>query len=1008
MFRPMAICAQCGVESPDGFRFCGGCGAPLAEAQAPRQARKVVTALFCDVTGSTALGEQLDPEVLRGVLNRYFEVMRGVIEHHGGTVEKFIGDAVMAVFGIPRVHEDDALRAVLAAAEIRERLPAIAEKVGVSLRFRTGVNTGPVLMGGGENLAVGDAVNVAARLEQAAEPGEIILGAETVQLVRDAVEIGEARLLELKGKSEPVAAYPLLAISRGPQRQFTTTMVGRENELGRLKNVFAQAVQDGSCQQFTVLGSAGVGKSRLASEFLAGLDAEVVRGRCLSYGEGITYWPLVEILKRLGTLPTGDAGRPLRSLLGETNESASAEEIAWGFRKLLEQVAQQRPLVCVFDDLHWAAETLLDLVEHVGDLSRDAPILLLCMARPELLERRPSWGGGKWNATTILLEPLGAAETEQLMSELGGVPEELRERIVGSAEGNPLFLEEMLALVRDSGGERVEVPPTIQALLAARLDQLEAAERAVLERGSVEGRIFHRGAALALAEGDGHIDQRLLALVRKELVRPVRPQFQDDDAYRFRHLLIRDAAYDALPKATRAALHRRFADWLEEHADQVVELDEILGYHLEQAARYGQELGHADAQLCEQAAAHLAASGRHALDRGDERTAAGLFERALALTRPLRLDVHLELDLARAIPSRPREAAALAAAAAQRAAATGDAAGEALALTVAAYHEGVVEKQPPERLEARAQAALPLLERVGDHAGLAEVWHMLGFGVASMRGHWAEQAYAEEQALLHARRAGRPWQPVGFALPLVIGSVPAADALERLDQFASDPTPYTLLYRAWLLAMLDRIGEAQSLALQAHERRREQTGRQHALWPLAEIAVLAGNLDEAARHLRTFCDWLEANENYGFLPTFALRLGRVLCLLGRYNDAEPLARRARELAREQDAVPQSLWRQVQALVSSAGAEHAEAEQLAREAVAIITERTDGLQWQGDALCDLAEVLAAGGRRQESVEALSEALDRYDRKQVIPLARRVRERLGTVQQTQLAKRDDVLG
>ena len=530
-------------------------------------------------------------EVLRGVLNRYFEEIRGIIERHGGTVEKFIGDAVMAVFGIPRVHEDDALRAVRAAAEIRDRLPVVAEEVGVALRFRTGVNTGPVLMGEGENLAIGDAVNVAARLEQAAEPGEIVIGDETLRLVRDAVEVETLEPLELKGKSERVAAYRLVSVSGQLERRFATPMVGRDRELRRLHDTFGQAVHDRSCQLFTVLGSAGVGKSRLAAEFLAGLDAQVVRGRCLSYGEGITYWPVVEVLKQLDALPVGDAVRPLRSLLGETDEPAVADEIAWGFRKLLEQEAQERPLVCVFDDVHWGEETLLDLVEHVADLSRDAPILLLCMARAELLERRPSWGGGKWNATTVLLEPLDAAETERLVSELGGVSDELKERIVRVAEGNPLFLEEMLALVRDSGGEAVVVPPTIQALLAARLDQLEPAERAVLERGSVEGRTFHRGAVAALADGDGQVDQRLVSLVRKQLVRPDRPQFPEEDAYRFRHLLIRDAAYDALPKAVRADLHGRFAAWLEQHGSELVELDEILGYHLEQAARYREELG---------------------------------------------------------------------------------------------------------------------------------------------------------------------------------------------------------------------------------------------------------------------------------------------------------------------------------------------------------------------------------------------------------------------------------
>ena len=956
-----------------------------------------MTALFCDVTGSTSLGEQLDPEVLRGVMDRYFEVIRAVIERHGGTVEKFIGDAVMAVFGIPRVHEDDALRAVRAAAEIRERLPAVAEEVGAALRFRTGVNTGAVLMGEGENLAIGDAVNVAARLEQAAEPGEIVIGEETLALVRAVVEVGEERQLELKGKSERVAAYPLLAVAGALERRFSTPMVGRENELEHLRVVFNQAVRDRSCRLFTVLGSAGVGKSRLVAEFIAGLEARVVRGRCLSYGDGITYWPVVEVLNQLGTLPEGDAARPVRSLLGETDQAASAEEIAWGFRKLLEQEAQAQPLAVVLDDLQWAEETLLDLVEHVAELSRDAPLLLLCMARPELLERRASWGGGKWNATTVLLEPLDAAETERLLLELGGVSDELRERIVRVAEGNPLFVEEMLALVHHSPDDKVEVPPSIQALLAARLDQLDPAERAVLERGSVEGRSFHRGAVVALADGDGRVDQQLLALVRKELLRPDRPVFEGDDAYRFRHLLIRDAAYDALPKTVRADLHRRFAGWLEQHGSDLVELDEILGYHLEQAARYLDELGRPDPQLALAAGDRLATAGRHALARGDDHAAARLLERALELTRPLRVDVHLELDLTSALFGRPREAGALAAAAAERAAAAGDAVGEAYALAVAAFHEAWVEKLGPDRLEARIRAALPLLEDAGDHAGLAAVWHMLGFGVANTRGRWGEQADAEERALRHARLAGRPWQPVGFALPLVLGPVPAGEALERLDELAPDPTPHTLAFRCWLVAMLDRVDEAWVRALQAHERLLEQTGRAVSCWPLAEIAVLAGNLDDAARHLRTFCDWLDEQESYTSLSTFLPKLGRVLCALGRYNEAEPLARRGRELGDEQDAVTQALWRQVQALVHASRGEQAEAERLAREAVAI-TENTDSPWWQGEALCDLADVLQAAGRHDEAAAALREALDRYERKQIIPLVRRTSERIAMLEET----------
>src|SRR5690349_15429286 len=325
--------------------------------------RKTVTVVFCDVTGSTALGESTDPEALRALLARYFERMKGIVESHGGSVEKFIGDAVMAVFGVPVSHEDDALRACRAAIEMRDAFPELG------IAGRIGVNTGEVVTGTEERLATGDAVNVAARLEQAAQPGDVLVGEATFALVREAVEVEPVEPLELKGKSEPVPAFRLLSVREGGERRFATAMVGRETELRRLRDAFHQSVQNRSCQLFTVLGSAGVGKSRLAAEFLGDLDGRVVRGRCLSYGEGITYWPVVEILKQLATLPEGDAARPLRFVLGESETPAAAADIAWGFRKLLEQEAQAQQLVCVLDDLHWAEKTLLDLVEHVADLS---------------------------------------------------------------------------------------------------------------------------------------------------------------------------------------------------------------------------------------------------------------------------------------------------------------------------------------------------------------------------------------------------------------------------------------------------------------------------------------------------------------------------------------------------------------------------------------------------------------------------------------------------------------
>src|SRR5918996_3061308 len=564
----MRICPACGHKNSDRAKFCEECAAPLDVAPAAREQRKTVTVIFCDVTGSTALGESTDPEALRALLARYFERMKRVVERHGGTVEKFIGDAVMAVFGVPQVHEDDALRACRAALEMRAALP----ELGVEARI--GLNTGEVVTGTAERLATGDAVNVAARLEQAAAPGEILLGEPTLELVRDAVEAEAVAPLELKGKAKPVPAFRLLAVAGDGERRHASRFVGRARELAALVEAWEEARSEPSCRLVTVVGDAGVGKTRLVSEFLADLDARVVRGRCLSYGEGITYWPVVEVVKQLRTLPADPAAaHPLRSLLGQVEEGTSAEEIAWAFRKLLEQEA---PLVCLFEDIHWAEETFLDLVEHVALLSSGSSILLVCLARPELTERRPQW------PLALRLEPLPDADAHALL------PDKLAE------------------VVRASEGE-VAVPPTLHALLHARLDQLEQPEREVLERGAVEGEVFHRGAVRALS-ADGQVTPRLAALVRRELIRPDRTQVPADDAFRFRHLLIRDAAYEALPKATRADLHERFAVWLETKGTELVELDEILGYHLEQAVRYKQELGRRDPDLAERASERLAAA----------------------------------------------------------------------------------------------------------------------------------------------------------------------------------------------------------------------------------------------------------------------------------------------------------------------------------------------------------------------------------------------------------------
>jgi class 3 adenylate cyclase/tetratricopeptide (TPR) repeat protein len=936
--------------------------------------RKIVTVLFCDVVGSTTVGESVDPEALQGLLARYFERMKALVESHGGSVEKFIGDAVMAVFGVPRVHEDDALRACRAAVEMRAAFP----ELGVQARI--GVNSGEVVTGTEERLATGDAVNIAARLQNAADPDEILIGEATLELVRGAVLVEPVDPLELKGKAEPVRAHRLRLLLDTPERSHDSRFVGRDGEMEITREAWQRAQVEQQCELVTLVGDPGIGKSRLAAEAVAEIGARIVRGRCVPYGEGITYWPVVEVVKQLDALPSDPAAAAaISSLLGESEQGTSADQIAWAFRKLLEE---QTPLVVVLDDIQWGEETFLDLVESTALLVA-APLLLLCMARPELLERRPAWPG------VLRLRPLSEGEANELIR--NEVPGELGDRIAHAAGGNPLFISEMLEVARERAD--VEVPPTLKALLAARLDQLEEPERRVLGRGSVEGELFHRGAVQVLVPEEPQVTARLTALVRRELIRPDRAQLEGDDAFRFRHLLMRDAAYEALPKSLRAELHERFADWLEGHGG-LVELDEIVGYHLEQAARYRHELGLPADDVAERAGERLAAAGRRALWREDRRAAAVLLERALELTRPLRLDVLLEVDLAEtSFIQDARLAAELVEGAAERAAAERYVTGEAFARAIGAYHRLNRSECSADELEALALKALPLLEEAGDHAALVHVWNALGIGVASLRGRWADHARAAEQALKHSRLAGQQRTGLFFLqTALALGPVPAGEALKRLDQLLTEaPAPFSLFYRAWLLAMLDRFDEALPLARESNERQREQDGRLIGEARLAEIAVIAGDHNAAATHLRALCDWLEERDQPGLLSTFAPTLGRQLIALGRFEEAEALAARGRELGQEDDMSTQALWRQVQALVHAHRGEHEQAARLGREAVAI-TEQTDGLNFQGDALCDLADVLHAAGRKEEAADALAAALERYPRKENIPMTRQTRTRL----------------
>jgi class 3 adenylate cyclase/tetratricopeptide (TPR) repeat protein len=958
--------------------------------------RKTVTILFCDVTGSTAVGEAVDPETLRGLLARYFQRMGAIVEKHGGTVEKFIGDAVMAVFGVPVAHEDDALRAVRAAAEMRDALPEL------DVEARIGVNTGEVVTDTEERLVTGDAVNLAARLEQAAQPGEILLGPMTLALVRDAVEVEEVDPLVLKGKAQPVAIYRLLRGREAPERLHETPFVGRTRELALLREAWERALGERRCELITIVAEAGVGKSRLVEEALAPLDTAVVRSRCLSYGEGITYWPVIQVLTQLGVLPDDEsAATTIRSLLGEALQQTSAEEIAWAVRKTFELAAVDEPLTVVFDDIHWGEDTFLDLVEHIALLSASTPILLVCVARPELLERRPQW------PPSIRLEPLSAGDVEELMPPQ--IAPGLRARIARAAGGNPLFITEMLAMAGGAEGE-VVVPPTLHALLTARLDRLGVPERRVLERGAIEGEVFHRGAVRALTPEEPQVTPRLAALVRNELIRPDAAQVPGEDGFRFRHLLIRDAVYSGIAKATRAELHERFALWLEEHASGVVELDELLGYHLEQAVRYQRELDLArDESLTKRARSRLASAGRRALARQDYGAAVNLLERALALSHAEDLHIAVIVDLAEALffSGKLEDACRSLSHAAKRAAAAGDQATELVAriresqLRIDVAPEGIADE-----IDSLVAAALPVFEANGNDFALY-VAHAARAMAAHTRGRTDGELDALERSLVYARRAGLS-QGGGWTLPLLAssrfrGTTRVFELLAWLDE--QDATavhdPYLRAFRAIALGMLGRFDEGHAVFTAARTELADRGAKLQlgvATGQLGlELELLAGDHAAAVELGEEGCRLLEQAGERSFLSTAVAYLGQALCGLGRFDEAEDCASRAVNLGASDDALTQTLSRLVQAKVMASRARDAEAQELAGQAVTL-TSKTDLLNVQADAYSDLAEVLSLAGKAEDAAAALRLALERYERKGNLVMAERTRARLTDLQAT----------
>ncbi|TML49309.1 MAG: hypothetical protein E6G11_01330 [Actinobacteria bacterium] len=615
--------------------------------------RKLATVLFVDLVDSTGLVVGSDPEVVRRRVTEFFETVSHCVAVHGGIVEKFAGDAVLAAFGVQRAHEDDAQRAARAALAMRLAV------TDLGLQARIGIEAGELLVDDAESTFVtGEAVNTAARLQQVAAPGEILLGPTAHRLAAAGLVVEDAGPLELKGLDGPSRAWRLVDAVDGPGRPLgpRAALVGRDAELELLENTFSRVTRDGRAHLFTIYGEPGVGKSRLAREFLDGLErASVLTGRCLPYGEGVTYWPLAEMIKAAAGIsdddPLEEAFEKLRAcceeetvadvlglasgMLEALEGERSPQEIAWAARDIMETLADVQPLVLFFEDIHWAEEPLLDLIEHVADWVR-APLLILCLARAELLDARPGWGGGRVRSTAIELEALSEDESlllvEKLLEQVP-TPPALPREMLARTEGNPLFVEETIRMLVESGddGRADRIPDTLQALIAARIDYLSTPAKTLLQRGAVIGRVFWQGAVAHLSPDLEDVDVLLDDLLMREfLLREPRSSISGETAYRFKHLLIREVAYTGLAKLARAQHHARFAEWLGERTGE--ELLEIRAYHLDQAVDLMTELDGAPPQeLAETTASALVKAAKRAIAREAYPTARKLGTRALEL-----------------------------------------------------------------------------------------------------------------------------------------------------------------------------------------------------------------------------------------------------------------------------------------------------------------------------------------------------------------------------------------
>jgi DNA-binding SARP family transcriptional activator len=998
---PAAGPASEGGPAPDGAEAAPAAADGAGAAAFASTVRKTATVLVIRLAAAGAT----DPERARPLIAAARAEVERVVAQHGGMFVPGLGGEVVGIFGVPVTKEDDALRAVRAAHELRA---AVATIESGELTVRIGLDTGEVVADAPDDV-FGEPLGEAVAFALVAADGDVLLSDATRRLAAEAIRIE----LALDG-----AAWRLVdLIDEAPGiRRSATPMVSREQELSAAQATFELAVASGEARVLTVVGDAGIGKSRLAAELVhhVGDQAIILSGHCLSYGEGAAFWPIREALAEAARGDTRDAVRGLlddaddaelvadvvSAAIGLAPGETGGEQVPWAFRRLLEQLARQRPVVLVIEDAHWAEAPLLDLVDYLIDWLT-APVLILCLGRPELLELRPAWGGGRVRVSSLVLGPLDDEASSLLLAhQLGERSLSIAERarILQAAEGNPLFVEQLLAMAAENPGwdhER-DIPATVQSLLAARLDRLGPGERAFIERAAVIGREFWPGAVLELLPDAARPSaaHHLRTLVRRGLIQPDRSSLAGEDQLRFHHILIRDVAYRSTPKALRSELHEQFAGWVSQRGEG---FDEFLGFHLEQAVQYRRELGWPDDDtrpLASRAGEHLAIAGRRALSRGDPNAGARLLARSadqFGFSGDRRPDVLLELGSALSESGDFRGAEGVLQTSLQQAQAAGAESTSARVLIELSYQRALVD--PTAGVDGMldvAERAIEVFEREGDDGGLARAW----MHVAEV--HWTRSRCAEmeevlERALTHAERAGerrhRSRILGDLARATVIGPRSVGDGIDRCNRIlerADDDVPLRAVAETMLAVLEAMSGRFDD----ARERWQSSMGRLEDVGLSVTVAILqmyrvfvemlAGTPGRAAPSVTEAYAVLERTGERRRLATTAALLGRLLYAQGSFEESDRYSRIAEQGASRDDVVTQVLWRGTRGKLLARGGEPSAADELVSSAVAMAAE-TDFLMLHGDVLCDRAEVLAAAGAPEPAAADLERAIALYERK-----------------------------